>query len=129
MFRMHIDRLCEVKDTTEMIPLLAWLWWLLQAYDAECTLEEVKQSLLPCLRRRFVEETGHQPHSFLEETIQKQQQGPSPYKPKSSRICSAWFLSHVEDDRSAKLEARLWWERRMRAEYHWAVNVLCISFL
>ena len=105
----QIDRQRKVKDTTEMIPLLAWLWWLLQAYDAECTLEEVKQSLLPCLKRRFMEETGHQPHPFLEETVQKQQ-GSSPYNPKSSKICSASFLSHVEDERSAKLEARPWRE-------------------
>jgi len=95
------------KGNAEFVPLLAWLWWLFQTYDATATLDDVHKEMLLCTNEEFREVTGQLgDFHFIKQTLDMQE-CTSPYKPKSSRVTRDSFLRHVDDVKSAKLKVRL----------------------
>lgn len=95
----------EVKKAdSELVPLLAWLWWLFQTYDAAATVEDVRKELLMCINEEFQEVTGRLgDFDFFKRTLGNQECA-SPYKPKSSRVTGDSFLRHLDDVKPAKLK-------------------------
>jgi hypothetical protein len=84
-----------------MVPMLPWLWWLLDVG----TVEELKKELLASLEEEFQAEMSQSgPQTFFKETL-NQQPCFSKYKPMGPRVSPTSFFQHLDDARSSKLKA------------------------
>ena len=82
-----------------MVPLLSWVWWLIDA----STLEDTKAQLLVILSEQYQLETGQSGPHFLKETLD-QQLCPLKYAPMSTRVSAKSFFQHLNDERPSKLK-------------------------
>jgi hypothetical protein len=94
------------KDSSEMVPLMTWLLWLLRGFDEGVSMEAVQEELTTRLKQALEEELGRAPpESFAMEMISAQSTTWRPYVPKSRNVKTGSFLLHVPDEAHCKLEA------------------------
>jgi len=93
------------REAPEMVPLLAWLLWLLRSYDDTWTTETVQEELASQVKKALREELDcAPPELYVDEILAMQVVGRQAYEPRSKKVKKSAFLVHVPDEADAKME-------------------------